>query len=434
MRDVVSKSRIGSLFVLALLVLSMTSAVASNADAVRTINKGCDFTRAQEYEPHENLWIRNDTDLLNLASAEGWNGTGTAEDPIIIEGYSFFDTVMQPVRFWDTTLHWIFRNNHVSTATEWCGIWLLRTQNGIICNNTFEECHSGTYLEHVQGLIIENNTFQSNTGSGVDGDNPVSDLIIRYNEFIDMSVDGIIFKYPASNVTIVNNHIHDNAYDSIDIQFGQDITIEDNVISDQRYGIKIAGTVTGCVVKGNLIRNIRNSGMYISGDDNEITDNIFRNIGSNGIILEVDGEEYPENNVIVGNSIINCTKYGVLVEADSANNEVSSNDFFESGEPCHICDDGTDTMIQGNFFDTWSSPDANADGIVDVPYVVLGLAGNNDLTPEAAPVNAIPSDYEYVPITPTAPTELGFGQETIALIAGVGLVICLVIVVVIKKR
>ncbi|MFW9976781.1 MAG: right-handed parallel beta-helix repeat-containing protein, partial [Candidatus Thorarchaeota archaeon] len=260
MRDRLSISRICSILILVTLLLSTTSIVTGTMSSENNSIGRSEFSISQEYTPHENIWIKSDSELLTLAANEGWVGTGTKENPIIIEGYSFFDTEMQPVRFWDTTLHWIFRSNRVSTATEWCGIWALRTQNGIVSNNTFDACHSGAYLEHVQGMIIENNTFQHNTGSGVDGDNPVSDLIIRNNEIYDQNVDGIIFKYPATNVTIINNYIHDNTYDTIDIQFGEDITIQDNVMKNHRYGIKIGNTVTGCIVEENTIQNILNSG------------------------------------------------------------------------------------------------------------------------------------------------------------------------------
>jgi parallel beta-helix repeat protein len=366
--------------------------------------------------------------------SEGWEGDGSRHNPIIIEGYSFYDTDMQPVRFWDTTIHWIFRNNYITTDDNWCALWALRTQNGILANNVFETCHSGNYLEHVQGLIIENNTYINNSGSGIDGDNPVSDLIIRNNDIGTSRTDGILFKFSATNITIVNNYIHGNTYDSIDIKVGQDITIENNIMEDQRSGIKIDNSVTNCVVRGNIIRNIPNSGFYISGDSNEITNNTLRNIGSNGFVLEEDEGEYPENNIINANTIINCTSYGVLVESESENNAIQDNSFFESGEACHICDDGVDTTIVDNFYDTWSSPDVDGNGFVDNPYTLVGTAENADPTPRATPSTAIPDDYEYIPMTPSVAGWDSLPLAEIAIVGGVGLVICVVVVIFIKKR
>ncbi|MFW9921533.1 MAG: NosD domain-containing protein, partial [Candidatus Thorarchaeota archaeon] len=144
--------------------------------------------------------------------------------------------------------------------------------------------------------------------------------------------------------------------------------------------------------------------------------------------------EYPEDNIISRNTIINCTKFGVLVEADSEGNLIQNNDFFDSGESCHICDDGTGTMIQDNFYDIWSLPDADADGTVDIPYTILGLAGNSDPTPEAEPVNAIPEDYNYVPMTPTQPGDIDIDLGIIMIGAGIGVVVCLLAIVVVKKR
>ena len=44
-----------------------------------------------------------------------------------------------------------------------------------------------------------------------------------------------------------------------------------------------------------------------------------------------------------------------------------------------------DNSFRYNYWDDWISPDANDDGIVDVPYFVDGVAGNQDQYPISIP-------------------------------------------------
>ncbi|MFX0095789.1 MAG: hypothetical protein ACFFBD_28885, partial [Candidatus Hodarchaeota archaeon] len=43
--------------------------------------------RSASYNPHDSILINGDSDFLNQATIEGWVGTGTASDPIIISDY-----------------------------------------------------------------------------------------------------------------------------------------------------------------------------------------------------------------------------------------------------------------------------------------------------------------------------------------------------------
>ncbi len=422
-----------SIIVIASLLASLGTFAVNDTRTICVVEEEGQPPCSLSYDPHENIWVKSNQELLDLADAEGWVGTGTTEDPIIIEGYSFFDTEMQPIRFWDTSIHWIFRNNYVTTSREWCGFWVDSVSNGIIYNNTFDACHSGTFLDEVQGMIIEQNTFINGRGYGVECYGPVSDMIIKSNDIHSNDIDAIVIMSESSNVSILNNHIHDGIYDAIDVQMGDDFLIRGNIISSMRYGIRLAGVVSGCTIDANTVCDIRNSGVYCRGDGNSITNNLLRDLGRNGIILDEDDGEFPADNSISGNTFINCSDNSIKIEAGSSANSIENNDFFESGADCHICDDGASTTIADNFYDTWCSPDADSDGVVDTPFPVIGAAGNADLTPKAEPVNSIPEDYSYSPMTPIS------GGDTIplmelALIGGIGTIAIVIIAVFAKRR
>ncbi|MFW9933356.1 MAG: hypothetical protein ACFFDR_11925, partial [Candidatus Thorarchaeota archaeon] len=90
-------------------------------------HQGKMYINSQSYVEHENIFTQSDAELLALAEDEGWEGTGTVEDPIIISGYSFYAEPTQPVRIWNTDLHWVFANNLVRTSGVMCGFYLTQT-------------------------------------------------------------------------------------------------------------------------------------------------------------------------------------------------------------------------------------------------------------------------------------------------------------------
>ncbi|MFW9933807.1 MAG: right-handed parallel beta-helix repeat-containing protein [Candidatus Thorarchaeota archaeon] len=423
-----------AILIFGILLLSMTDGIAKGT-LDQPMRTELSHTIAQGYEEHANIWTVGNQELLDLATAEGWQGTGAIEDPIIISGYKFYATLIQPVRIWNTDLHWVFKNNLITTDGVICGVWLDHTSAGIMMNNTFDRCHSGLVIMNAGNLLVENNTFIGNTGNGIDNEGPFSDSIIRYNEFYDLGADAITCDN-AQSIEIYENFIDTMQYDGIAINGGNDVHIYDNTILNTRTGMRIGSNAEGIVFEDNVIRNIDTFGIKCSGDSNIISNNIIRNTGEQGILFTQVLDIYADNCTVIGNSIINCTGYSIEIKDGCTEITITENDFFATNASCHICDHGADSVVMGNFYDDWIAPDADENGIVDVPYELLGSAGSTDASPEATPVNDIPDDYDYVPMTPTQ-TEFGLDALTlggISLVAGIGIVICVIIVALVKKR
>lgn len=393
-------------------------------------HQGKMYINSQSYVEHENIFTQSDAELLALAEDEGWEGTGTVEDPIIISGYSFYAEPTQPVRIWNTDLHWVFANNLVRTSGVMCGFYLTQTTAGIIRENVFQGCHSAIAMINCGNIIIENNTFLSNIGNGVDQEAALTNATIRYNEFWNHGADAISLE-DTNSVDIYGNYINGAQYDGIDTQNGHDILIEDNIILGTRMGIRIGRRSTDIHVVDNLVRNITHHGINCNGDSNLIENNVLRDIGINGIIFSGSEGLNAEENVVTSNTFINCTSYAIQIEEVVINTVITSNDFFETGQECHICDSSNDATIESNFYDTWTSPDVNGDSIVDNPYEIAGSIGNMDASPKASPINQLPTDYEYTPIV-TVQDELPLFE--LALISGIGITVCLIVVIMIKRR
>ncbi len=386
---------------------------------------------SQTYVEHGAVEIDGDSDFLSTAASEGWPGSGSSGDPIVISGYRFFATLVQPVRIWNTGIHWIFEENLVTTGGVICGVWIDHTTAGIIRNNTFDTCHSGMVLYNTANILVENNTFVGNAGNGIESQS-LSDSVIRFNEFIDLGNDGMVYD-ETTNVRITDNIIDNMSFVGINMKKGGNTTIENNEIRNCRTGFRLGRVASGIVFRNNVIRDITNNGIVCYGDSNEISNNIIRNVGENGITFSMSLDMYPEDNSLIDNTFINSTEFAVEIKANCTGNIVTGNDFFDTGNSCHICDHADDSVIEGNFYDTWALPDADENEIVDKPYPILGSAANSDPAPRALPNNAIPDDYEYVPQSPTTPGE-EFPLGTIALVGGIGIVVCVAIVVFVKQR
>ncbi|MHA2424765.1 MAG: right-handed parallel beta-helix repeat-containing protein [Candidatus Thorarchaeota archaeon] len=430
----IKKASEGLAIIIVLMMLGAGSLIMANTTADVVISNPVNILVSSQgaFTPHENILIQSNEDLLALASADGLPGNGTEENPIIISGYNFYNDTIVPVQVYYTDLHWIFRNNLIETDGEMSGIFLTQTTWGVVVNNTFRDCYSGVSMLSCDNIIIEYNMFTDNAGNGVDQEAALNNSTIRYNTFLNHDADAISLE-DTNDLAIYGNFIRGATFDGIDGQNAHDVFIENNTILDTTMGIRLGRRSTDIHVEGNLIRNITDYGITCNADTCHIQNNVLRDVGKNGIIFSGSFELYAEDNVVTSNTFINCEGFAVNIDAGCTGISITSNDFFETQANCHICDNSTGATISDNFYDTWTTPDVDEDGIVDTPYTIGGSAGSSDLTPQSAPTGLLPDDYEYTPYTPTT-TENSLPLLEMALIGGIGLIVCVVVVVFVKKR
>jgi parallel beta-helix repeat protein len=392
-----------------------------------------EFRPAAGYEDHEPIWVQSNADLLNLAASEGWPGNGNAGSPIIISGYRFSAIAIQPVRIWNTDLHWLFMDNYITTEGVVCGIWVDTTTAGAILNNTFEECHSAIVMLNTENLIIENNTFAGNVQHGIEMDATNEASAIRNNEFSNNGGSGILCN-DASNLEISGNYIDGVTFTGINIKRGTDNVIENNIVLNSRSGISLERATNNTHVLDNVIRGTIQDAVSCTGDFILIQHNVIRDIGTIGVSLSELSGAFADSSTISGNTFINCTSYAVRILEGCTKISITENDFFDGGNAHHILDNSSDAVIEGNFYDTWSSPDVNHDGIVDTPFEISGAAQNNDPSPKSAPNNEIPEDYEYVPKTTTSTGTEEPDLAPVMLVAGIAVAACVVLFAYAKRR
>ncbi|MHA2365396.1 MAG: right-handed parallel beta-helix repeat-containing protein, partial [Candidatus Hodarchaeales archaeon] len=317
-------------------------------------------------------------------------GTGTENDPYIIEGYNITDTGVL-IEIVNTDVYFNLSNNLLN------GLW-----NGIDDLDSYE--YYGINLENVKHGIIENNIIYNASREGI--------------RVMD-----------STNITVTNNTIYNGPNAGVKLQGSTNNTlVYNNTIFDNFLGIILEQGPSTNTIKDNLIYGNKGSGIVFFdplSKDNIIIGNTIYNNSDPLNPLFAFGFEWGfgilvvgNNTVIQNNTISNHTNYGVLISDIMGgiqwNNIIQYNVFTDNGPvgKSQVADNGTNNLFKFNYYNDWTGPDViptGGDGIVDNPYAIDGTANNNDPFPLT---NTI---YNIVPVPPvivTAPNPLNFLEGT----------------------
>jgi parallel beta-helix repeat protein len=159
----------------------------------------------KSYIEHEPIEILNDTAF----SLYGFEGTGTEENPYVIENYKIesFGFLSNGIYVTGTSSHFIIRNCY--TLSEYIGINVhnVATGTAVIANNTCigtTIMGGGIGVSSTTGFSILDNTC-SNFANAIHT-NEASDMIISGNTVSDCLYHGISIRY-SNSAEIINNRI-----------------------------------------------------------------------------------------------------------------------------------------------------------------------------------------------------------------------------------
>ncbi len=387
-------------------------------------NQGPDSeaTAVLAYTPHDAIWIDGNAEMVAQATAEMWPGNGSESAPYMITGY-YFDQYTQPLRIWNTDLHWVFSGNEVTgDPTVQCGTWITNCSNGVISDNYIHGRHAGMWLEDltnfsiidnivsnnrahaieiagvVRESVISGNTIDGNLGSGI-RITAVIDSVVSENSITDCDGAGIQVLSTADASEFYDNDICEVTSIGLQLGYSTSVHVERNSISNATAsGIYILGSES-CTVFNNSVSNGQQNGIrFTNCNFGSIENNTVSDCLDAGISVSSG-----TNSTFRFNRVHNTGQYGFELGASSSNMTITRNAFYSCGSNCQILDDGTDNMFIFNFYNDWSSPDENLDGIVDNPYSADGSSLNLDPYPL--------SDPNIVPVTPTSGTETGTGTS-----------------------
>jgi parallel beta-helix repeat protein len=195
--------------------------------------------------------------------------------------------------------------------------------------------------------------------------------------------DGI-YLFDCYDCLVENNSCSHN-YDGILSSDCINITfMGNNCTGNNNYGIDLENT-DGSVFENNNCSENANFGMGLKdSDENEFSQNWFCSNVGHGIYIESGTGNRISNNAFVNNNGAGGTYESSHVQAHDGgegNNWITSRTLTD----------------YGNYWSDWTEPDADHDGIVDLPYV---LSGNVDEFPLTSPHVVLPGVPENLSWTP----------------------------------
>ena len=263
--------RILSILIIGMLLVSGLAMVASSDSRDAQTAFSQPVTSAPTYKTQNPIRINNNSDFLNEVAYQGWNGSGNASDPYIIENYAINGTGYGYCLYiGNTTVNFIVRNSYFNNASGKNsipyypdgGLVLYNVTNASVYGNIMENCDNyGIYMRESTGNIVDHNTMSDNTG----------DIVL----------------YEASNNTISNNMVGHGSGTSI--------------------------------------------GLYVSCSNNTVAWNTVLYAGNVGIACTYSSN----NNTIVGNTVAHSTYYGIVFDHYSSGSLVYHNNILYNGDWQH---------------------------------------------------------------------------------------------------
>lgn len=357
----------------------------------------------EEIEPP--MHISGNDELLQMAVEKGWQGSGTKEDPIVIQGYRFLSD-MHIFTISHTDLYVNFTNNWVEGMHHtWCSLVISLTRNVIVCNNTIFGGAIGVHLLAANDSIVTRNTIYDTGFDAVFMDNGCDGNLVVDNYFYNNKETGVLC-WTGSTNNVVTNNIIQNSETGVAFRSGSNSnSVLNNTIEQTRIsGVDLETRENE--IRGNYIYMTAGDGVRVFSTDNIIVDNIIDRPGNRGIYLSPDGNR----TLVQHNSLVNCILESILI-MHAERNFIRYNDFIGESEKPYAVDHGYLNVFEWNYWDGFFTIDENHDGVFDVPYDIDGSAQNTDPCPvtmknnmhQIQPVDVVPMESET---TETIPTEL----------------------------
>ncbi|MFC1954366.1 NosD domain-containing protein [Chloroflexota bacterium] len=230
---------------------------------------------------------------------------------------------------------------NINVESFWTGIELYQSNSSKVIDSNLDSNMRGISLAYSNSNTIESNTISTEFGYS---------LYIRRSHY---------------------NNIRDNSISSafmgMDIGSSRDNIIDENTVDSLGTGIYLNGT-TGTALTNNVIINAI-SGMKLSWANsgtilNNTISDTYRSVHL----------RYSKDNLFIGNIIRNNRYEGMLL-LQSSGNILYHNYFIDNSPQIRIEGTATgentfnlDMPIGGNYWDNWTNPDDDGNGIVDIPY------------------------------------------------------------------
>ena len=313
------------------------------------------------------ITIKNSNDFFEIRNCTIYNATGVWSWSAIS-----MDTVSNGR---------VIRNN---LSNNNIGVYSLNSNDVMISHNVMDKLESGGIYSELSDTVVISHNNISRTVEGIWTGKDLNDRITGNR--IQTCRDGIATS--ESNFThVIGNIIYNMTIIGIDIYWAHDSFISENEVSTCDW-----------------------DGIFIKGPNHEVTSNTMIN---NGIGIEIDG--YPsylaQDNLIIGNVIIDSVDWGIYVEYNVENNTIYLNELINNAVSAidmnYFANDWDNGSI-GNYYSDYAGKDVDDDGIGDIPRNITAY--------NLVDVNAIdnfPIWWDHPSFSITSPTDDQVFQETL---------------------
>jgi parallel beta-helix repeat protein len=357
---------------------------------VPLISAGITFTAGasdEAYVLHDPINVDGEAGLIKMKAKGECHGSGTLEDPYVIEGFKIIAGDGSGIGLVLVKTHLIIRDCYLQGGIY--GIVLRDSSNVIVTNNIcLDNAQYSIFLLSSSNNTITNNQCISSGGSCIDVG--LSDRNIVSANTCILAKDGSGINVWGSNANVVSNN-----------------TCNGNSL----YGIYIAGS-SGHQLSGNTCTNNSYSGIHILESEGAVvTNNACNGNGQYGIYLIKASRNTISHNTCLSN--VN----GIRLFYAANGNLLFGN--LLMGNQLQASDNSTNswnTELYGNYWGDLVTPDANKDGIIDTSYSIANGA-NVDRLPLALPTVAFtslsPIAYTNNDIVDISGIASGYGISTV---------------------
>ncbi len=282
-------------------------------------------------------------------------------------------------------------NNTVASNDH--GIALYRLDSGVIHNNNVIGNGVGISLQESHTNTITANMVSGNSETGIllwdSPRNTITDNILVE--------DGILFQGTTFEIyfqtTVDNNTVNGNPLifwvgetnrtvpagaGQVIIANSSNINVVGQNLSNTDVGLQLISSSFVNVINNTMMNNDMFGIQLYDTFLNFFSNNIIANNSQDGINLF-----WSTNNLFAGNTITNNTNGMVFLE--SVLNFIQGNNFIDNGyQVLDYILDNIYNHFKHNYWNDWTSPDADGDGIVDNKYIIQSF--NGDPFPHVMPV------------------------------------------------
>jgi len=405
----------------------------------------------EDLTPRAPIYIEGNDDFTAANGVVA--GSGTAADPYIIENWDISAENANGIEIRNTTAYFIVRNCLVENGRNRYGIYLYRSSNSTLENNTCSKNGCGIMLYYTYNSTLTNNACDNNLynfsvmeGYDHDIDNsnlvdgrPIYYLRDRKNEVIGPSLNpGYVGLVRCDNIRVENLLLGNNG-EGILLFYTENSRIDNCTFFNNGFGMRLLYSGNNELISNTcdnndygiqpessdnntLINNTCSNSSYYgirlwSSDNNALINNTCSNNNDCGIMLVTSS-----NNTLVNNT---CDNNGCGIASNSNNNSIYHNNFINNATQVH--DEGSNYWDDGypsggNYWSDYAGVDIDNDGIGDTPYIIP--SDNNQ--------DRYPLMYPFVP--EEVPEEVPTRWPLIAGVVGTIVVIGIVAAVYMRRQ